>query len=89
MLVGLGLKVLFGSLNEHNNVGECSNGVLWGGRGDEGIELSVILTNEVYQTHYKLYGIKHRLMKCDIQFVYFPPTLESKLYNQNRKVSLG
>ena len=30
MLVGLGLKVLFGSLNKHNNIRECSNGVLWG-----------------------------------------------------------
>ena len=51
MLVRLGLEVLFGSLNKHNYVGEGSNGVLWGGRGDEGIELPVILTNEVYQNH--------------------------------------
>ena len=50
MLVRLGLEVLFGSLNKHNYVGECSNGVLWG-EGDEGIELPVILTNEVYQNH--------------------------------------
>ena len=33
MLVGLGLEVLLGSLNEHNNVRECSNGVLGEGGG--------------------------------------------------------
>ena len=55
MLVGFGLEVLLGPLNEHDNVRECSNGVLCeregecGREGEQGHWTLSILTNEVWQ----------------------------------------